>query len=96
MWDPNIIIPEMWLEPRGTTTVHGREGVEVVGSVRGAGHDFVILDRAEQVEFVADLERGALLRLVLRREGRERRRDEVLDVTFDQAFPEATFALPRR
>jgi hypothetical protein len=85
MWDPNMLIPEMWLEPHETLHVAGREGVRVRAQPRRTSHDYIVLwPRADRYELVVDLERGVLLRLSLFVRGREAMSDELLSVRFDE------------
>ena len=48
---------------------------------------------ADDYELVVDAERGTILRLASRLEGRAFDTTEVLDISFDEAFPEGTFDL---
>jgi hypothetical protein len=85
MWDPNMLIPEMWLEPRETERVADREGIRVRSQPRPTSHDYIVLwPRADRYELVVDIERGILLRLSLFVRGREAMSDEVLSVRFDE------------
>jgi hypothetical protein len=85
MWEPNMLVPEMRLEPSETERVAGREGVRVRARPRPTTHDYVVLwPRADRYELVVDIERGILLRLSLFVGGREAMSDEVLAVRFDE------------
>lgn len=48
---------------------------------------------ADDYELVVDAERGVILRLASRLEGRAFDATGVLDICFDETFPEGTFAL---
>jgi hypothetical protein len=48
---------------------------------------------ADDYELVVDAERGAILRLASRLGGRAFDVMEVLEIAFDESFPEGTFAL---
>jgi len=85
MWEPNMLIPEMWLEPRETERVDGRDGVRVRAQPRQGSHDYIVLwPRADRYELVVDLERGVLLQLSMFVRGREAMSDELLSVRFDE------------
>jgi hypothetical protein len=85
MWEPSMLVPEMWLEPYETERVAGREGVRVRAQPRPTSHDYVVLwPRADRYELVVDVERGILLRLSFFVRGREAMSDEVLAVRFDE------------
>jgi hypothetical protein len=85
MWEPNMLIPEMWLEPRETERVAGRDGVRVRAQPRQTSHDYIVLwPRADRYELVVDLERGVLLQLSMFVRGREAMSDELLSVRFDE------------
>jgi hypothetical protein len=85
MWEPNMLIPEMWLEPRETERVAGREGVRVRARPRSTSHDYIVLwPRGDRYELVVDLERGILLLLSFFASGREAMSDELLAVRFDE------------
>jgi hypothetical protein len=85
LWEPNMLVPEMWLGPQETEHVAGREGVRVRAQPRPTSHDYIVLwPRADRYELVVDLERGILLRLSLFVHGREAMSDELLAVRFDE------------
>jgi hypothetical protein len=90
-WEPNLLIPEMWLEPNGMRRVAGREAVIVRGLPRWTSHDFVIVTPADSYELVVDRERGVLLGMTLLFDGEAGISDEAVEITFDQQFPETTF-----
>jgi hypothetical protein len=90
-WEPNLLIPEMWLEPNGMRRVSGREAVIVRGLPRWTSHDFVIVTPADSYELVVDRERGVLLGMTLLFDGEVGISDEAVEITFDQQFPETTF-----
>ncbi len=94
MWEPNMLIPEMWLEPHESVRVAGREAVRVSGQPRPTSHDYIVLwPSADRYELVVDLERGILLRLALFVRGREAKSDEVLAVRFDEPLTEELMRL---
>lgn len=90
-WEPNLLIPEMWLEPDGVRRVAGREAVIVRGRPRWTSHDFVILTPADSYELAVDKERGVLLSMMLLFGGEVGISDEAVEIAFDQQFPETTF-----
>jgi hypothetical protein len=89
MWEPNMLIPEMWLESHDMEPVAGREGIRVRAQPRPTSHDYIVLwPRADRYELVVDLERGILVRLSLFVRDREAVSDEVLAVRFDEPLTE--------
>jgi hypothetical protein len=89
MWEPNMLIPEVWLEPYETEHVADREGVRIGARPRPTSHDYIVLwPHADRYELVVDLERGILLRLSSLVRGREAMSDELLAVRFDEPLSE--------
>ena len=62
MWDPNILVPESWLEPVGTAHIAGREGFRLLGRPRSTSHDFLLFPKGDSYDVVVDTKRGILLR----------------------------------
>jgi len=94
MWDPNMLIPEMWFEPLGRLVVANREGLKVRARPRRTSHDYIVVPPwADAYEMVVDLERGVLLRFGCWFQGREGVADEVIEITFDRSLPEELFAV---
>jgi hypothetical protein len=84
MFDPNVTIPELWLEPIDEVAVAGRRGVRLHARRRPTTHDYYVLPRiTEDYELVVDAERGILLRLECIRDGRVVLGLEVLEIEFD-------------
>ena len=98
VFDPDSGAPDLYcLEMRvvGRTRQAGREALRVEATMPG-GWEHVpepMWWGADDYELVVDAERGAVLRLASRLEGRAFDVTEVLDIAFDEAFPEGTFAL---
>jgi hypothetical protein len=83
-FDPNVLIPELWLEPLDETVVAGRRGIRVRGRRRPASHDYFVLPgSADEWELVVDLERGILLRLAAVAEGTPTIVYEITEIVFD-------------
>lgn len=94
MWDPNMLIPEMWFEPLGRQIVANREGLKVRARPRWTSHDYIVVPPwADAYELVVDLERGVLLRFGCWFQGHEGIADEVIDITFDRSLPEDLFTI---
>jgi hypothetical protein len=98
LWDPALLIGELWLEPRAGTQVIGREAILVGGSLRPterpSGNDFIILEfpGGDEHELVVDAELGIVLRLRSFRRGQEMVREEVAGIDIDGSAPEGFFA----
>ncbi|MFN2543624.1 MAG: hypothetical protein ABR600_03495 [Actinomycetota bacterium] len=83
-FDPNVVIPELWLEPVGRTRVAGREAIAVRATPRATTHDYFVLPmRADRYELAVDGERGVLLRLKCLVNGNEALVYEVERIAFD-------------
>lgn len=93
MWEPNLLIPETWLEPHREDRIAGREVVVVRGFPRPSSNDFLTVMPADEYDLAVDLERGVLLRYALRYAGRLGLMEEVLDVKFDRSLSETVFNL---
>jgi hypothetical protein len=93
---PHLELGELELEVAGRTLVAGREAT-VVEAVKPGGWGNHLPEPlwwgADDYELAVDDERGVLLRLASRLAGRAFDVTEVLEVSFDEAFPEGTFAL---
>ena len=90
---PDLSYPEMRVVGR---VLHaGREALRVEATMPG-GWEFPpepLWWGADDYELVVDAERGAILRLASRLGGRAFDVTEVLEIAFDESFPEGTFAL---
>jgi hypothetical protein len=93
MWEPNLLIPEMWLEPDGAQRIGGRDAIAVRGLPRPTSNDFLTVMPADEYDLAVDLERGVLLQYGLRYAGRVGVLDEVLDIQFDRSLAETVFDL---
>ena len=84
MFEPNVIIPELWLEPGDEVTVAGRRGILVRGRPRPTTHDYFVLPViTEDYELVVDAKRGILLRLDCIDNGRVEFGVEIVEIQFD-------------
>jgi hypothetical protein len=90
-WEPNLLIPEMWLEPIGTRQAAGREATIVRGLPRWTSHDYFIVAPADSYQLAVDRDRGVLLSLTLLFGGQVGISDEAVEIGFDQQFAEAIF-----
>jgi hypothetical protein len=93
MWEPNLLIPETWLEPHGEQRIAERDAITVSGVPRPTSNDFLTVVPADGYDLVVDLERGVLLRYGLRYAGDLGVLEEVLDIEFDRALSETVFDL---
>ncbi len=93
MWEPNLLIPETWLEPHGEQRIAERDAITVRGLPRPTSNDFLTVVPADGYDLVVDLERGVLLRYGLRYAGDFGVLEEVLDIEFDRALSETVFDL---
>ena len=82
-----------------TTTVAGREAVEVVVGTVSWGYPPIIFHESHAVDgttdhlLLVDAEVGTILRVAARLEGREFYIAEVTEIAYDEEFPEDTFRL---
>jgi hypothetical protein len=86
MWEPNILIPEIWLEPIGLVKLADREGIHAMGRPRPTSHDFLLIPKGDLYDLVFDVERGILLRFEVDINGQEVLPDEVLSIKFDDSL----------
>lgn len=98
LWDPALLISELWLEPVDERTeVAGRVGRIVTGiprpTPRPDGREFLLLDwpRGERYELVVDEELGIVLRIRTFRREREIVREEVTGVEVDRPIEVGVF-----
>jgi outer membrane lipoprotein-sorting protein len=91
--DPSLLLGQLVLEPASATSVAGRDAILVRATSRGReGLGFPgLAEGAERHELAVDTERGILLRVVSYFDGEEFTSYEVLDVAFDETFPDDTF-----
>ena len=98
VFDPGIShleLDALELRSMGRTEVAGREAIRV-RAVKPGGWDRPpepLWWGADDYELLVDAERGVLLSLASRLDGRAFDVTEVLDISFDEAFDEGTFAL---
>lgn len=99
VFDPSVShleLEHLELEVAGQTVVAGRESILVRAVKPGGWGDYQpepLWWGADDYELAVDAERGVLLRLALRLEGRAFDVTEVLEISYDEAFQEGTFAL---
>jgi hypothetical protein len=97
LWDPALLIGEVWLEPTGTAWVAGREGLLVRAMPRPTprpdGNDFILLDLpgGDEHELVIDLDLGIVLRLHSFSAGREMILEEVRTIELNPVVPDGAF-----
>jgi hypothetical protein len=97
LWDPAMLIGEVWLEPDGRASVAGREGLLVRARPRPTprpdGNDFILLDYpgGDEHELVVDADLGVVLRLRSFALGREMVREEVRRLELDPVVPDGAF-----
>jgi hypothetical protein len=101
LWDPALLIAELWLEPGEETLEEtfalGRRGIVVGASPRPtprpSGLDFILLEwpGGDQHELVVDLELGIVLRLRSFWHGRELLREQVVELKVDPVIPDGFF-----
>lgn len=98
VFDPGVShleLDALELRPVGRTRVAGREAIRVE-AVNLNGWDYPpepLWWGADDYELVVDVELGVILRLASRLDRRAFDVVEVLEIGFDEAFPENTFAL---
>jgi hypothetical protein len=96
IWDPGLLIAELWLGPVDRTSLLGREAIRVSATprptVRPSGEVFIILlVEADECELVLDLERGIVLRLAEYLGGELMHMEEVIEMAFDENLPGELF-----
>jgi hypothetical protein len=97
LWDPALLIAELWLESAGETYALGRRGLVVRAAPRPTprpnGLDFILLEwpGGDQHELVVDLELGIVLRLRSFWHGQELLREQVDEVNVDPVLPDGFF-----
>jgi hypothetical protein len=97
LWDPALLIAELWLEPGEQTYALGRRGHVVRASPRptprSSGLDFILLEwpGGDAHELVVDLELGIVLRLRSFWHGQELIREEVVELKVDPMIPDGLF-----
>jgi hypothetical protein len=85
-FDPNVIVPESWLQVVGAGVVAGRDGIHVRGRLRRTTHDYFVLPMmTDEYDFVVDRQRGVLLRLACIADGQEASVYEIQEIDFDRA-----------
>jgi hypothetical protein len=95
LWEPNVLIPEMWFGSGLETSVAGREAIRVETTRRPTSHDYIVaIPWADAYELAIDAERGVLLRLASRFEGQDAHVEEVLEINLDPEVPDETFLIP--
>jgi outer membrane lipoprotein-sorting protein len=93
--DPSLLLAQLEVEATGRASVAGREAILVRATRRGrewhgpAG----LPEGAHHHELAVDAERGVLLRTASVLDGQEFHSHEVLEIAFDEAFPDDTFVL---
>lgn len=94
MLEPAALLPAVWLDLLGETHYAGRPAWQVRAVPREPGHPVfphVLWLGADEYELLVDSERGVLLRCSARFDGREFAGRELLEVIFDEAFPDDLF-----
>jgi hypothetical protein len=97
LWDPALLIAELWLEPGEETYALGRRGLLVRASSRPtprpSGLDFILLEwpGGDQHELVVDLELGIVLPLSSFWRGQELLREQVVELKVDPVLPDGFF-----
>lgn len=97
LWDPALLIGEVWLEPKERAWIAGREGIllraEPRPTPRPDGKDFILLDfpGGDEHELVVDAHLGVVLRLRSLSVGREMVREEVRRLNLNPVIPDGAF-----
>jgi hypothetical protein len=84
---------ELLLEASGKVRVGSRDCIRLHAVLRSGGHLWPhwLAASADEYEFHADCERGALLAVISKYQGRVLSSSEVIDVHFDEALPDDLF-----
>jgi hypothetical protein len=91
LWEPNLIVPLLWLEPVREDEIAGRRCVVARALPRPSSTDYIIIAGAHQYELAVDVERGIVLRLRYLYDGAVGIEDEVLEIVFDAELPDELF-----
>jgi hypothetical protein len=97
LWDPALVIAELWLEPTGRTIVAGRDGITVRARPRPvprpSGLDFIVFDwpGGDSHELIVDAELGTVLRLRSFIGGQELLREEIIELRVDPTIANGFF-----
>jgi len=91
LWEPNIMVPLLWLEPVRELQVARRTCVVARGMPRPTSTDYFIVEGAHQFELAVDVERGVVLRFRRLYDGAVGIEDEVLQIDFDVDLADALF-----
>jgi outer membrane lipoprotein-sorting protein len=95
LFDPVALLASADLELLGRTVAAGREAIRVRALPRSGDEDWAdfwgMTGGADEYELLVDAERGVLLRTEARLEGEPVGVTELLEVAFDEQFPEGTF-----
>lgn len=95
LWEPNVLIPEMWFGEGTEGSLAGRRAIRVETTRRPTSHDYIVaIPWADAYELDIDAERGVLLRLASRFEGQDADVEEVLEINFDVDVAPETFQIP--
>ena len=94
--DPAALIPAYGFTLLGPATQAGRAGIRLLA--RGREEEdrprlTPLMPGADEYELVLDAERGLVLRMSARLDGREFRRKEVVEIAFDEELADETFRL---
>jgi hypothetical protein len=95
MLEPAALLSAIWIDSPAITTYAGREAWDVRAIPRDLGaHRFphVLWLGADEYDLHVDAERGVLLRVGARLDGKEFAAREILDVAFDEPFADDLFA----
>lgn len=98
VWDPALLIAELWLEPLARTVLLGREAIEVRArprpTFRPGGEHFLMVDEADEYELTVDRERGLVLRLASLIQGEVMELLEVTELHLDRPLDSGLFIRP--
>jgi outer membrane lipoprotein-sorting protein len=93
--DPSRIIGGVRFDILGRTSAAGRDGIRVLAIPRATDNPYRDLPdlegAADEHELVVDAERGVLLRVASRFRGENFHVQDVLDIAFDEQFPDELF-----
>jgi hypothetical protein len=98
VWDPALLIAELWLDPLARTVLLGREAIEVRArprpTFRPGGEHFLMVDEADEYELTIDRERGLVLRLASLIHGEVMTLLEVSELHLDRPLDSELFIRP--
>jgi hypothetical protein len=98
VWDPALLIADLWLEPIAATTMRERDAIHVRArprpTLRPGGEHFLMVEEADEHELTIDRERGIVLRIASLIRGEAMQLIEVTELYLDRPLDPGLFMRP--